>query len=146
MINVSHEGRQLLKEMLRIDPVKRPSASDALKRPWFKTFRTDSSVDRGFTFDCLRYFTGHSPDQKFQQAALAYMVHHLTDIQDIREIRKLYELFDTDHDGRLSHQEVLEGFKNTLGIIQNEKEFMKTIKKVDLHKNGFIEYEGITPK
>lgn len=143
MINVSHEGRLLLKEMLRIDPVKRPSACDALKRPWFKSFRQENLVDREVVIDCLRYFTSHSPDQKFQQAALAYMVHHLTDIQDIREIRKLFEIFDTNNDGKLSHQEVLEGFKYSLTSIQNEKEFLKIIRKVDYHKNGFIEFEGI---
>jgi calcium-dependent protein kinase len=144
MANVSHEGRQLLKEMLRLDPVKRPYASDALKRPWFKTFRTEVQIEQPVIIDSLRYFTCHSPDQKFQQAALAYMVHHLTDIQDIKDIRKLFELFDTNCDGRLSHQEVFDGFKNSFTSIQTDKDFMKTIKKVDCQKNGFIEYEGIS--
>jgi Ca2+-binding EF-hand superfamily protein len=143
MANVSYEGRQLLKEMLRIDPAKRPYASELLKRSWFKTFRVENPIDPPIILDCMRYFTCHSPDQKFQQAALAYMVHHLTDIQDIKEIRKLFDFFDTNCDGKLSHQEVFDGFKNSSTLIQTDKEFMKTIKKVDCQKNGFIEYEGI---
>ena len=50
--------------------------------------------------------------------------------------------FDTNGDGKLSHNEILDGFKSNLQIIQNEKEFMKIIRKIDQDKSGFIEYEG----
>jgi calcium-dependent protein kinase len=82
-----------------------------------------------------------SPDQKFQQAALAYMVHHLTDMEDVKELRKMFEAFDTNKDGKLSHMEILEGFKNSLSIIQNEKEFLKVVRKIDQDRSGYIEYE-----
>lgn len=132
----------MLKDLLRLDPVKRLSAAESLKHPWFKTYKIQSTIDKGVVFDSFRYFMQFSPEHKFQQAALAYMVHHLIDLEDIKEIRKMFEIFDTNYDGKLSHQEILEGFKTSLSIIQNEKEFMKVIKKIDQDKSGFIEYEG----
>ena len=79
---------------------------------------------------------------KFQQAALAYMVHHLLDIADIKELRSLFLIFDTNNDGKLSHQEILEGFKTHSNLINNEKDFLKIIRKIDQDKSGFIDYEG----
>ena len=138
----SHECKILLKELTKFDPVKRISAADALKNKWFNLYKIDSNIDKGFIFDSFKYFMQYSPDQKFQQAALAYMVHHLTDMNDVSEIRKMFELFDTNNDGKLSHGELLEGFKKHLSIIQNEKEFLKVIKKIDQDRSGFIEFEG----
>jgi calcium-dependent protein kinase len=137
------ECRSLLKDLLKIDPVKRLSACEALKHPWFRTNIITNPIDKSYALGCFKYFMMFSPDQKFQQAAIAYMVHHLTDIDEINEIRKIFETFDTNHDGKLSHSEIFEGFKNIISVLPNEKEFLKLIKKIDSSKTGFIEYEGI---
>ena len=45
-------------------------------------------------------------------------------------------------DGKISYNEFLEGYKRTVGgIIQNDKEFIKVMKKIDQSKSGDIEYE-----
>ena len=129
--------------MLKFDPVKRLSAADSLKHPWFLSNKMDIQLEKNFVDESFKYFMQFSPDQKFQQAALAYMVHHLTDLTDTGDIRKMFEHFDTNHDGKLSHGEILEGFKAVMPILYNEKEFLKVIRKVDQDKSGFIEYEGI---
>jgi calcium-dependent protein kinase len=143
MINVSIEAKSLLKELLRYDPVKRSSAGDALKHKWFNYYLQDPPSDKGVVYDCFRNFMQFSPEHKFQQATLAYMVHHLTSMNDIKHIRTIFENFDTNKDGKLSHTEILEGFKQHVSMIQNEKEFLKVIKKIDQDRSGFIEYEGI---
>lgn len=70
------------------------------------------------------------------------MVHHLLDINEIREIRKLFQIYDVNNDGKLTHNEILEGFKTNSNLIKNEKDFLKIIRKIDQDKSGFIEYEG----
>lgn len=82
-----------------------------------------------------------SPELKFQQAALAFIVHHLTDLSEIKDYKSLFELLDTNKDGKLSHLEILEGFKSNLDNMKNDKELMRVIKKIDQDKSGFIEFE-----
>jgi calcium-dependent protein kinase len=129
--------------MLKIDPVKRLAASDALKHQWFKNNKVEYSLESTFVEDSFNNFMRFSPDQKFQQATIAYMVHHLTDAEDNKNLRIMFENFDSNLDGKLSHSEIVDGFKKNISLMQtfNEKEFWKKIKKIDQDKSGFIEYE-----
>jgi len=131
-----------LKELLRFDPDKRPSAAKALCHDWFKSNKIDLDLNMGFVYESFNNFWKFSAELKFQQAALAYMVHHLVDIADIREIKMMFEMFDKDCDGRLVHAELVDGFKRYLTILPNEKELLKAIKKIDQDGSGYIDYEG----
>ena len=71
------------------------------------------------------------------------MLHHFLDKEDTKDITSMFEMFDLDHDGRLTYEEVFEGFRKHLSIVANEKEFFKMIRKIDQDRNGFIDYEGI---
>ena len=130
--------------MTKYDPSKRPSAGDALKHKWFKNVLSikQKSVNEGILLDSYKNLMNFNPEFKFQQATFAYMVHHLTDQDDVKEIRKIFESFDVNNDGKLSHQELIDGFKNVLAQ-QNkgDKEISKVLKKIDQDRSGFIEYE-----
>ena len=128
-------------ELLKLDAVKRPSAQEALRHPWFEKYTIKINLEKEFINDCFTSFIHFSPDMKFQQAALAFMVHHVTDMNEIRQYLNLFDLLDINKDGKLSHVEILEGFKFHLGALKNEREIVKVIKKIDQDKSGFIEYE-----
>ena len=142
--DMSPECKHLIKEMLKFDPVKRISVEDALKHRWIKNFTLPVNVDPNFiltSYSNLMKFSV-SQDKKFAQASLAYMIHHLTDIDSLTDIRNLFVKFDMNCDGKISYNEFLEGYKRTVGgIIQNDKEFIKVMKKIDQSKSGDIEYE-----
>lgn len=139
---VSPECKDLIKELTKYDPSKRPSAAEALKSKWFKPVLDLKliSVNKETINETYKNFMNFSPEFKFQQAAFAYMIHHLTDQEDVREIRKTFESFDINNDGKLSHQEIIDGFKSAIHH-KVEKEILKVIKKIDQDRSGFIELE-----
>ena len=138
----SEESVAFLKELLRIDPGKRPSANEALKNKWLNTSIPEEPINRNEVNEAFNNIMKYQVSElKFQQAALAYIVHHLTEPDEIRSIRNLFYTFDKNLDGRLSHDEIIQGFKNFFSIKQSEKELQKILKKIDQDKSGFIEYE-----
>ena len=140
---VSPECKDLIKELTKYDPSKRPSASEVLKNKWFKSVieLKNKSVNKEILYESFKNFMDFSPDFKFQQAAFAYMIHHLTDQEDVKLIRKAFESFDSNNDGRLSHQEIIDGYVSVIQQGKVEKDIKKVIKKIDQDRSGFIEYE-----
>jgi calcium-dependent protein kinase len=82
-----------------------------------------------------------NPELKFQQAALAYMVHHLTDNTELKDIQNMFVLFNTNNNGLLTYNEVIKGFNSVFSVSHQEKDLMKVMKKIDQDKSGNIEYE-----
>ncbi len=142
LAKVSPECKSLIKELTRYDPSKRPSAGEALKNKWFKTVHDLKSkfVNTDLMVDAYKNLMNFSPDFKFQQACFAFMIHHLTDHDEVRDLRKIFEYFDVNCDGKLSHQELIDGFKSVYSG-KGEKEIQKVLKRIDQDKSGFIEFE-----
>ncbi len=67
------------------------------------------------------------------------MVHHIISNEDIKEIRKLFFEFDKDGDGRLSKDEIINGFKAQNNL--DEKYFKKIFDQIDEDNSGYIEFE-----
>lgn len=142
MADRSEECVMFLKELIRLDPGKRPSAQEALKNKWLLSNIPEEPINRNEVSEAFTNIMKFNVSElKFQQAALAYIVHHLTEPDEVRSIRNLFYTFDKNMDGRLSHDEIIAGFRNFLNIKQSEKELLKIIKKIDQDKSGFIEYE-----
>lgn len=143
MFGISEESKSLLKAMLKSDDTKRPSALECLNHPFIKNNEIKMFIDRVFIENCLINFMKYTPEMKFHQAIMAYIVHHFYDQNDILEYKNLFYLLDNNKDGKLSHFEILNGFKIHLGL-KNDKEYkdlIKITKKIDTDKSGFIEFE-----
>lgn len=127
--------------MLTFDPYKRISISEALKHPWFKSnkIKVQPSLELISTFykNIVSFKT--SPKYFFQHATLAYMIHHILKMEDTEDIRKLFIYLDTKGDGKLTYNEITNGFKKCYQY--NEKDLLKVIKFIDYSKNGTIEFE-----
>ncbi len=140
-VNVSPEGQEFVKLLLNTKPSHRPSSSDAIQHKWFKKFLYKKPVNVEMVQDFYNNICGFKTDPMmfFQQATLAYMIHHLLQKEDIIGIKTFYNWIDNNGDGKMEYKELNDGFKQFIDI--NEKEVTKIFKYIDQAHTGCIEYE-----
>lgn len=141
--NISSEAKNLIKKMLERDPEKRISAEEALRTDWLNVWKDNSSnqFDETLLSDIQKNIREFSAIEKFQQAALAYIVHINNSSSQNHELRTVFKSFDINGDGKLSYSEFMEGYKKISGKKVNEYDIRKIISQMDQNMDEFIEYE-----
>jgi len=109
---ISSSAQDLLHGLLRVNPVERMSAAQANAHPWTR-LATDNGED-----DALRQplpalatdaFTSFHRSCKLRRAALTAVAMQLTGRQ-LQEFREQFDLIDTDGNGSLSKDELMQAF------------------------------------
>jgi calcium-dependent protein kinase len=143
---VSKEGIDLIKMLLDKNPKTRPAAEDVLNHPWFKKHKTKEKLT-GLSDDRIKSFIGnlkeYRADYKLQQAAIAIIVHNIPHTEEIKELERAFRRIDKNGDGRLTRQELIEGFIEIQGQSNDEatNNVDRIFKNVDNDNNGYLEYE-----
>lgn len=139
--HISPEAQSLCDMMLKLDPGKRISVGDAIKHPWFQKYLIKQRLSMEKYNELYRNIISFKIDPKyfFQQATIAYMVHHIAMKEDVNEIRKFYSYLDVNGDGKMAYNEIVDGIKKVTAV--NEKDVLRIFKYVDQAKSGYIEYE-----
>ena len=127
--SVSTEAKDLISKMLVLEPEDRISATKALDHEWIKKY-DNGEIDDTKLNKALSGLKKHKSDQKMQQAALSYMVMHMVTKEDTKELDEAFKMLDTNHDGKLSLEELLEGVKEVFPEMTKE-EATKMFKKAD---------------
>jgi calcium-dependent protein kinase len=140
--NVSNDAIDLIHNMLRYDSKKRFSAFECLKHVWFKKYFYKFIISKN---EIEEYYNNIISFQTntiffFQQASLAYIVHHIIKKEDLDKIKKFFIFIDDKGIGKISHNEFVNKLKKQIGNI-NEKEVLKVLKYIDQGKTGFLEFE-----
>jgi calcium-dependent protein kinase len=140
---VSEEAKDLITKMLELDSTKRLSAEEALKHPWIiKNINGElDKVDDGYFVDVLNNLKNFEACEKFQQATIAYIVHFLYSSIEVDELKKVFKILDINGDGRLTYDELRNGFEKTIGKCASEVEMNKIIAEIDGDNDGYISYE-----
>ena len=139
---VSNETKDLLKELLETDPLARITASNALKHKAFNKIRkylsskNDSLLKRQgsqMIMDNLKnkiVKSGSKKEKKFHQAITTFITHNYLSKETALKYREIFKIIDANGDGRLTKDELVEGYKRIGCDILNEK------KNVDSGKDG----------
>jgi calcium-dependent protein kinase len=127
--------------MLTYDPSVRPSAKEILEHPWILQRASGQAVDNPLaekSLIALAKFkvTCRQTEQRFQYAVLAFMTSQLISQREVEELSKFFALCDSNHDGRLSPEEIKQGFLK-IGMTANVAEIMA---ECDADKSGSIDY------
>jgi len=139
---ISPEAQNLIFEhLLKHDPHKRFSAADAIKHPWFQKYLIRPRFSAEKITEFYKNIISFKIDTKFffQQASLAYMVHHILKKEETEPLRKFFEFLDKNGDGKMAYSEIVEGFKKIIHV--NDKDVMRVFKYIDQSRSGYIEYE-----
>ena len=162
--SVSVYAKNLIKKLLNVDFTKRPTAEEAIRDPWFSIFSdgniyslnectnfkntmTSDNNSKGEKLkelglkEALYNLKNFRAERKLQLATLYFMVHTLVEKEDVQIIRDIFNKFDLDKDGRLTKEEIEQGFKKAKYLDCSEKEINKLMDVADIDGNGYIEYQ-----
>lgn len=137
---LSEEARDLITRMMDPNPLSRPDSLDALKHQWFsRSIRGD--FDNLYLNDAIETMKNFHSGSRLKQAIHSFFVQNLLSQNELNNIAEQFKLFDTNGNGKLSREELIEGFRQIRGINFNEKEIDDLIKHVDLNGSGDIDYK-----
>lgn len=142
--NVSESAKELITLLLNKNQKKRISARQALKHTWFTsegTYDEINIIDLNYSKIVLNNLKNFHAEQKFQQAVVTYITHNLVKKNQMQHLRKIFNLFDKDHDGRISKLELKQAFSDLLGTVLADIELEAIFRSIDHDNNGYIEYE-----
>lgn len=137
----SSEAIKVLKKMLTLDYLERPSAADILKSGWFKRgLSSKDLVEKDHLVKTLSGIRNFHARAKFQQAVITFLTHNVEKNEEVKKLRHIFQHLDKDMDGKLSIFDLKKGleehFKNVCFM-----EVENIIKNMTTNEEDFIEYE-----
>ena len=142
---LSKNALDLIQKLLTLDINQRISAEQALNHPWFKEYKSQELFNKINNRNTIKKLIENLKKYKrtsvIQETALAYLVHHFTQIKDVVNSCKLFNQIDTNGDGKISKEELLNGFSERYKSDTLEEDIEEIYKNLDMDNNGYIEYE-----
>jgi calcium-dependent protein kinase len=138
--SISAEAKSLITQMLEPDINQRISASDALIHSWISLPVLNSLPSLNTLSIALINIANFQTQSKLQQAVLSFIATQLANKEENLKLSKIFTALDTDGDGRLSKEELLNEFLKTRNFEQAEAVVLKVMKEVDINRSGFIDY------
>lgn len=141
---VSQTAKLLIEKLLNKNSNDRPSADEALKDDFLSSINTKYSNNiyssQAFqnVIDNIRKV---NHDCKIKEGLIGFIVHHLLKNDDINVIRQCFKILDTDNDGLLSKEELIEGLKNVMTKTEAEAEASNIFHNLDVKNDACIKYE-----
>ncbi|CAL4918446.1 unnamed protein product [Urochloa decumbens] len=133
---ISEGAKSLVRQMLQMDPRKRPTAQQVLEHPWVQNARRAPNVPLG---DVVRArLQQFSAMNKLKKKAMRVIAEHLS-VEEVEVIRDMFALMDADGDGRVTLQELKAGLKK-VGSKLAEPEMELLMEAADVNGNGYLDY------
>jgi len=137
--SISREAIDLIKNMLIVNPEKRYTAIEALNHPWLQNSREDT-VSSEETRELLNNLSHYNAQYKLQQASLTYIVSQLVTNKEKEQLQKVFITLDKDKDGKVSTEDLVQGFKEYFGDDYPAEDQVEAIMdQIDIDGNGYID-------
>jgi calcium-dependent protein kinase len=139
-IKISKAAKTFLLKLLEYDDTKRPSAGECLGDPWFEEFtirKCSSSTD----LDLKKNLNKFLAQNLLQQACSAYILYHYESGERTKELKKIFQEMDNNGDGRLTFNELKEGFKRLVNDSFYVANFDKVYEQINSDGGEYVEYD-----
>ena len=137
--SISDKSKSLISKLLTYDPDQRPSAEEALRHPWI-TEMSVVQIDSTVAMGALSNLKNFRADQKLKQATFAFIASQLLTKSEKENLAKIFKAIDKNGDGKLSKEEILEGYDKFFGKTMEKDDILKMFDAVDIDGSGFIDY------
>lgn len=135
--NISDELKDLLRKMLEPNPRKRLSAKQVLDHPLFKKMKSGSLSTNPIGTEALENLQKFNAQNKLEKSILTFISNNIMDDGANKELIQVFKAIDKNNDGRLSREEIINGYKE-LGLgIEHAQE---VINKIDSDQSGLVDY------
>lgn len=143
--NISENAKDLIKNLLEKNPMKRYNARKALDHHWIVDNMKKNAMNQISKDEIkvvINNIKNYNASKKLQQATLAYIVHNLLDnSKEVLSIRNIFKFLNVNNDGRLTLNELENGLSYVMDKEEAKNEAGRVMKIIDSDKNGYIEYE-----
>jgi calcium-dependent protein kinase len=137
---ISKGAREFLVKLLHYDFTSRASADDCLRDTWLNEYvgkKSSSSTDIDLKQNLSRFLSKNM----LQQACSAYILYHYENGERNKELKKIFQEIDKNGDGRLTYEELKEGFKKLVKDPFLEANFDKVYDQINSDGGEYIEYD-----
>lgn len=138
--NISNEAKSLIRRMLVMNPQQRLTAADCLSDPWIIKRAIYHSAPSQQVLLSLNQLKNFRAEQKLREAFLTFMTSRLMTKEYEKELTEAFRALDTNGDGKLSREELLEGYKQHMPLEEAEQAVNTVLARVDADHSGFIDY------
>lgn len=135
---INKDAKDLIKKLLTYKPEDRISAEEALEHKFLANAK--SGVDTGAASNALGNLRSFRSGQKLKAAAVSFIGSQLISKSEKEKLGKIFKALDANNDGRLSKEEIHDGYEDHFGKLLNEEELDDLFDSVDTDKSGFIDY------
>jgi calcium-dependent protein kinase len=138
---ISQKAKDLIKQMLELNPLKRISASECLKSPFFEILDTNDNIPDILPSVITNIYKLNARE-KIQQATIGFIVHNIQQTEQVEKLKNIFEFLDINKDGELTHNEIREAILKIFpGDYMTEEKINYIIDKMDENNDGVISYE-----
>jgi len=132
---ISADAKDLVTNLLWMDPVARCNAEQALSHKWTKEQAPSASTIRLDVVSNLRKFQGQN---MLKKAALHFIAGQL-DTKQIRQLRETFEALDDNGNGQLTVAEMRDGISR-MGLTEIPDDLTQLMNSMDTDGSGVIDY------
>lgn len=136
---ISQGAKDFITQLLTYDVQKRPTAEKAIQHPWIQE-QSVLKVDESFAKNTLDNLTKFHAHNMMKAATLTFIGSQLLSKDEREELARVFKKLDQNGDGKLSKDEIKDGYINHFGRLISDKEIDAMFDAVDTDQSGYIDY------